>query len=235
MQHNLMAVILLIGLQPVVHAQKYSSGDRHILIKIYQNTDYVRLQKEVWSEPQQRYVRSDNFQLYLNRFSVALQMRTPKDWEQELEAFYSNEAVSIAWEQKLGHRPSNFSTRITFLSLQYELLKSFNTADKFSFLLGGGVSPYFVLLEKTPYSTNSFPGEERLIGGTININGHTQYNFRYRWVIDLNLRLGLCDFRYQQTHVANPVLPISAQRSDSFEFKLLPQAYTLRLGVGYRI
>jgi hypothetical protein len=232
MRTGFLLIFLVIGVQTLVHAQKFFTA-RANYVKVYQNLDYVRFKTKVWSDQQQAYVSSDNFKLYFNRFSAAFQLSKER-WTHEFELSYSGEAVPIAWEQQIGYRTQYFSNRKTFVSLQYELLETFDR-NNFNFLLGGGFSPYFFLFKSTPYLTSNFPAEQMLLGSTVNITGHAQYNLHHRWIIDLNLRFGLCDFRYEQVNIQNPQIPVSQQRVDTFEFKLLPQAYTLKLGVGYRI
>jgi hypothetical protein len=203
-------------------------------LKVYQNTDLVKVRRSAWSDQQQRYIPSEKYEVSFNRISIAVMKRTPK-WFQEIELSYSTNKAPISWEPR-PERPGYFSNKLKYLSIHYELGKRVKSMHKkMDFLIAAGITPYRLEFEKRPIVQNVYPSVQRYLGCTLSTNVHALYPLSQKLFVELNLKIGVFDFRQEQTRIENPAIPFRQQTSERFNYSFLQPAYTVRCGVGYRI
>jgi hypothetical protein len=202
--------------------------------KVYQNTDLVKMKRSSWSDLQQKYISSEEYELSFNRISIASMWRSPTLF-QEIEISYSTNSAPISWEP-LPERNGVFKTKLNFYSLQYELGKPLRIKQKnLSILISGGLTPYLLQFDKTPRNILTYPVSQQYLGITMSANSHLIYSLTKRILVDLSLKLAVQDLRYEKNRIKNPSIPLSQQTNEEYAYTLLPGAYTARLGVGYKI
>lgn len=202
-------------------------------IKIYQNTDIVKMYRSDWSNAL-GYVPSDKYEVSFNRISLAIMWNSPV-WFQEIEVSYSSESAPVSWSPRPEH-PGAFTNTLHFASVQYEIGKHITAPrKKIDFILGAGLTPYWLNFEKEPRISNAYRATQLYMGSVISANAHAIYRLSNRFLADLNLKLGLFDFRFNREHIYNPAIPVRQQVNETYSFDFLPDAYTIRVGLGYRI
>jgi hypothetical protein len=204
------------------------------VVKIYQNTDIVKIYRSEWSDLQQQYIPSEKYEVSFNRVSLAMMWNSPL-WMQEIEVSYSSETAPVSWSPR-PERRGVFTNTLHFASVQYEIGKHITASHrKIDFVLGAGLTPYWLNFEKEPKTSNAYTATQLHMGSTASANAHAMYKLSKRLLVDFSLKLGLVDFRFYRQQVHNPVIPIRQQVNDTYSFDFLPDAYTIRLGLGYRI
>jgi hypothetical protein len=168
-----------------------------------------------------------------NRFSLAMMWNSPV-WLQEIEVSYSSETAPVSWSPR-PERPGVFTNTLHFASVQYEIGKHITPRRKIDFVLGAGLTPYWLNFEKEPRIPNAYVATQLYMGSTVSANAHALYKLSKRLLVDVGLKLGLFDFRFYRQQIHNPAIPIRQQTNDTYSFDFLPDAYTIRAGLGYRI
>jgi hypothetical protein len=214
----------------VVLGNHYTMAQKGRFLKIYQNADYVQ-QESGYRNSQRLIATSQNYHLYLKRFSLSMSVIKLK-WAHEIEISYSHKSIPIVWSK--GYNDGSFRETTHFASFQYELLRSVSLSKKkLELLLGSGVTPYFLKFAKEPTVTDTYPLSQSHIGGTLSVNAHIVYHPIKKLIFDSNFKIGVYDARYISATILNPAIPSQQQRNDTMHYSFFPHAYTFRIGVGY--
>jgi hypothetical protein len=214
----------------------YSLGQNSFGVKIYQNTDIFETQ---YYESRTRNVtKVEN--LNFGRISLAMDIDTKKGYTHEIEFLIPEVSKSL----DDVHFPLNYKFRkdetfdgeASSYSLRYEVSKTLtNKAKRFSFLLGVGINPYYVHIEYEPNVETTYYWSTKLYGFALNITPRIKYKFSQRFSIDLNVPLKIYDLRGEKIRIKNPVIPIRQQTTNDYDNIFLESAYTIRLGLMYKL
>lgn len=202
-------------------------------IKIYQNTDIVKMYRSEWSNSL-GYVPSEKYEMSFNRLSLAMMWNSPL-WFQEIEVSYSTDRAPVSWSPR-PDIPGTMTKTLHFASVQYEIGKHITAPHrKIDFVAGAGLTPYWLNFELEPRIPNAYRATQLYVGGMVSANVHAMYKLSKRFLADLNVKLSFFDFRLERQHIYNPSIPVRQQTNDTYSFDFLPDAYTIRVGLGYRI
>lgn len=214
-----------------------SFGQKGFGIKIYQNTDIFKIQ---YFDNLTNEVEKFG-QLNFTRFSLALDIQSKKGYIHEIEFFvpevsksYDNLRYPMNYEFKKEW--PNFEREASSYSLRYELSKNLTKKTRrIGFNLGIGISPYYVLAESIPTAVNHYYSSTKLYGFVLNIVPRINYKITQRFSIDLNVPLKMYDVRVENTRIKNPSIPIHQQTKIDYSNHFFESAYTLRLGIMYKL
>jgi hypothetical protein len=198
-----------------------------IAIKLYQNLDYVKYNIEEGIYEQEP-------EIYFARTSLAIQFANRDDLFHELEFSYAQVAIPVV--HQVFPSVEFVDVNKDYVGLQYELNKVLVKGSDFRFSLGGGTLLYSLLTQRDPQTNvDVYFREDRYIGAVINLIPRIQYNISKQFLVDLNLKFGLLDVHYYERRINNPMLPMRQQLQKSCETDFLPEAYNVRIGIGYRL
>lgn len=214
----------------------YSYGQHKFGIKIYQNTDIYKTQYYESGINKLTNFNNVNF----NRLSLAIDIDTKNNFTHEIEFLIPE--ISKSTDDIQFPMSYEFIKDITFdgkassYSLRYELSKTLTRASgRFAFNLGLGVNPYYVHIEYIPNVETAFYASTKLYGLALNMTPRIKYKLSERFSMDLNIPLKIYDFRGERNMVNNPAIPIRQQITNRFNNIFLENAYTIRLGLTYRL
>lgn len=211
-------------------------AQREFGIKIYQNTDFFETVYDDYTLDISEQIRNVNF----SRVSLAFDIRSKKGYTHEIELFIPEIRKSLNHVQF----PMNYEFRkgddftgvVSTASVRYELNKSLTNEDKrFTFLLGAGINPYYVHIEYEPYNLFDFYTSQQLYGFSLNVIPRINYRLGQRLNMDLNIPLKVYDLLGETKRTNNPNIPIRDQRNTDWDHTLFETAYTIRLGLMYRL
>lgn len=121
-------------------------------------------------------------------------------------------------------------------SFRYELSKNFtNETKRLGFGIGGGINPYYVHIEYIPSTEAAFYSSTEFYGFVVNLTPRISYKLSNRFDIDLNVPIKIYDLRWEKIQVDNPAIPIRYQTFVDIDNIFFENAYTMRLGVQYRL
>jgi hypothetical protein len=227
-----MKKIALIAL--IASSATYSFGQRTFGVKIYQNTDIFATRYSESGIPGTTKVENLNF----GRVSLALNIETAKRVSHEIELLIPEvskplDKVQFPMNYEFG-KNANFDGNVSSYSVRYELSKAFTDEDqRFTFLPGAGINPYFVNIEYEPNVETSFYHSTTLYGFALNMTPRVKYDVSQRFSIDLNIPLKVYDLRAEHSMVKNPAIPIRQQTNNSESHIFFESAYTVRFGLMY--
>lgn len=215
----------------------HSFGQKSFGIKIYQSTDIFKVQyfDNLTNEVEE--VDQVNF----TRFSLALDLQSKKGYIHEIEFFvpevsksYNNLQYPMNYEFKKD-RP-NFEREASSYSLRYELSKTLtNKTRRIGLNLGLGINPYYILAENIPTAFNHYYSSTKLYGFVLNIVPRINYKISHRFSIDFNVPLKIYDLRVENNRVKNPSIPIHQQTKIDYSNHFFENAFTLRLGLMFKL
>ncbi|HEY5751202.1 MAG TPA: hypothetical protein VIU12_34300 [Chryseolinea sp.] len=205
-------------------------------IKIYQNTDLFENQ---YTDSRAKTVtKVDN--VNFSRFSLALDRETKKGYTHEIELLIpevSKSLDNIQFPMNYKFRQgTSFDGQASSYSLRYELSKTLTSKDKrFGFNLGLGVNPYYVHVEYIPKDERTYEVSTKLYGFALNVIPRMTYKLSQRFSMDLNVPVKVYDLRGEKTRIKNPNIPLSQQENTEQSSIFFESAYTVRLGVMYKL
>lgn len=125
----------------------------------------------------------------------------------------------------------------TALSLRYEYIINFfkMSESKIATSLGFAINPYFTQIKNKPHTTQAFPTSMSNIGVRGFLIPRLTYYVSSKCFFDFNIPLAIFDGINSATTIRNPQIKIKSQRTFEGDFKILPQQFSLRLGVGIKI
>ena|SRR5688572_8908766 len=214
-----------------------SFGQKNFGIKIYQNTDIFEIQ--YYESGTNKVEKFD--QVNFTRVSLAVDIDTKKGYTHEIEFLipevsksYDNIQYPMNYEFK--KEMPDFEGQASSYSLRYELSRTLtNKAKRLGFNLGMGINPYYVLVEYIPNVENRYYSSTKLYGFVLNMVPGIKYKLSQRFSIDLNVPLKIYDLRAEKYRVENPAIPIRQQTTIDSNNIFFESAYTLRLGLMYRL
>lgn len=214
----------------------YSFGQNNFGIKIYQNTDIFKTQYYNYTDKETTKIKNINF----NRASLAVDIETKKGYTHEIEFLIPEISKSLDHVQfPLNYefrKGTTFKATASSYSLRYELSKTLtNKAKRFALLLGVAINPYYVFEEYAPNTETTYYVSTKLYGSAMNITTRIKYKLSQRFSIDLNIPLKIYDLRAERTRVKNPNFPIHQQTWTNYSNIFFESAYTIRLGLMYKL
>lgn len=213
-----------------------SFGQKKLGIKVYQNTDIFETQYE---EVRSREI-SEFYTVNFNRISVAINIGTAKGYIHEIELLIpeiSKSVENIQFPLRYEFRKDpTFESKASSYSFRYELSRTFTKKAKgFAFDFGIGLNPYYVHIEYVPKVETTYYYSIKMYGLIMNLTPRIKYKLSDRLLIDLNVPLNIYDMRGETGHIKNPAIPIAQQTRSDYEFIVLQRAYTIRLGLMYKL
>lgn len=213
-----------------------SFGQKNIGIKIHQNTDLF--EAKYYESITGELTRFNN--VNFNRISFAVNIDTKQGYTHEIELLIpellkplDNIQFPLNYEFRKG---ATFEGQASSYSLRYELSKTLtNQTKRFCFNLGLGINPYYVHLEYIPNVETTFYWSTKLYGLVLNMVPRIKYKISQRIGIDLNVPLKIYDLRGEKNRIKNPAMPINRQTNKENNNIFFESAYTIRLGVMYRL
>jgi hypothetical protein len=205
-----------------------------IAIKVYHNTDIYKTRYKASGGVVQ--TSDDHFNM--NRFSLAIDVKTRNGFIHELELFvpeFSKTTDKLQYPMNYELLlSSGFEEEGNTYSFRYELSKQVLTmSDKFALNLGLGINPYYVAVDYRSQLEHQYSRSYKFYGGVFNIVPRLNFKLSNRFAVDLNVPLKIYDLRYSERRIDNPTLPIRQQTSKDTEHIFLEGSYTIRLGLLY--
>ncbi|TVQ13909.1 MAG: hypothetical protein EA361_09045 [Bacteroidetes bacterium] len=192
-------------------------------------------------DPYTRITEMSNWRIFHPTF--ALQWKTKADNYQEIEITFleinSNELRQIdvlyldnAYKKFFG----GIKVTTTHLSLRYEYIYRFTKAvdRRFDFSLGAGINPYFFNISEDPVISNQFPTHERNMGAFFHVVPRIQFNLSNKLYMDLNVPFCLFYYNHRRMEREDPQLTEELKILTFTDNTLLPEVYSVRVGVGFR-
>jgi hypothetical protein len=199
-------------------------------IRLNQNSDFFSV---TYRESTTSSYKED--QVRIGRISAAVTYFSGR-YTQELEVFlpqtYSSKPT-FPWPHDVRGNPSE--GRYSSYAIRYTISRNvYSFTKSLSLSMGGGLNAYFLNDKNVPLVSNWFPVSNYMIGISLNaIPGiNLQASKRLSFVLDCPLKI--LDFYHETVHTKNPAIPVRQQKIRSFETDYFMNAFTVRLGVGYR-
>ena len=214
----------------------YSFGQNKFGVTIYQNTDIFETQYYESRTMEMTKVKNVNF----NRITFAVDIDTKKGYTHEIEFLIpeiSKPLENIQYPLKYEFRKDEtFDGEASSYSFRYEVSKTLtNKAKRFSFLLGAGINPYYVHIEYEPNVETTYYSSTQLYGFALNVTPRIRYKVSQRFSVDLNVPLKIYDLRGEKNKTENPAIPIRQQTTNEYSNIFFENAYTIRLGLMYKL
>jgi hypothetical protein len=202
----------------VVHSQ--------ITLKLYENIDYATNPENTNSDD----VKST---LHFSRLSFGVQFQQKKPYFQEFELSFSQKAVPVV---HVDHKSDNVDIDKYYLGIQYEVNRFVTNADnRLRFSLGGGTLLYYLFEKRTPENNDYYHHKHQYLGMTINLVPRLAYEISHKLIAEISGKIGLFDIRQDWNKIYSQKFPIRPYRVSDTETEFFPKAYTLRIGLGYRL
>ena len=191
-----------------------SYGQNGLGFTFYQNTDIFRVQTIVL--PSHEVTRQN--QVNFGRISLAVELSTKKDYVHEIEFFLPEVdkpfdnlkflAQYYTWSHiKIERVVTSYSFRYVFG--KYLPSKS----ERFNFLIGAAINPYYVLQEFIPHSNATYYNSIKWIGAALDVTPGIRYKLGQHFRLGFSMPFGIYNFRFQEYRQDNPILPASQQRN----------------------
>ncbi len=214
----------------------YSFGQRSLGFTIYQNTDIFQVHYINLPSHQRTKESNVNF----SRISLAVELLTKKGFVHEVEFMLPEFAKPL---DKLKFPFQYYFVKSDLMeeigeaySLRYSFSKYLaSKSDRLNFIFGAGINPYFVLQEYTPTTPHSYYTSLKWYGIALNLTPGMYYKPGRHFRLGLNVPFRIYNFRIEKHRQDNPILPIAIQRYTEKKHLFFEPAYTIRLGLTYRL
>ena len=194
-------------------------------------------------DPYTRITEMSNWRIFHPTF--ALQWKTKADNYQEIELTFleisSNEFLRTRFDNEDLSYPSFYyeaGTKVTttHVSLRYEYIYRLTKAvdRRFDFSLGAGINPYFFNISENPVISNQFPTHERNMGAFFQVVPRIQFNLSNKLYMDLNVPFCLFYYNHRRLEREDPQLIDELKIQTFTDNTLLPDVYSVRIGLGFR-
>ncbi len=216
--------------------------DYKYAIKAYILTTFEEYSKlEFNSSP--NFVQTNTTQLQLLHPTIAFQWKTKKNNFHEIELTnltlnkVSTKTEFVNTTTGLAQMIGGDDITSTLIALQYEYILNFNKSKDHKLVpsLGFAISPYFKRNNYSPLVSNSFPASEMFLGARTSITPRITYFLSSRLFFDLNIPVCLFDTYYLSEKEENPSIAKNQRTTSSYNFALLPQIFSGRLGIGLNL
>ncbi len=176
--------------------------------------------------------------------TFALQWKTKADNFQEIELtfldIHSDEFLRTRIDNEDTYYPSYYEagTKVTttHISMRYEYIYRFTKAvdRKFDISLGAGINPYFSNISEEPAISNQWPTQERNMGAFFQVVPRIQFNLSSKLFLDLNVPFCVFNYNHRRLEREDPQLIEELNVQTYTDNTLLPEIYSVRIGVGFR-
>jgi len=125
----------------------------------------------------------------------------------------------------------------THISLRYEYIRTFSKKINSRFMpsLGFGILPYYQRNSYKPALSTDYIAKRTVLGAKGFLIPRVCYNVSKRLFVDLNIPMCFVDVNAKIDNLNNPNLPVSEQSNTITNAEMLPDFFSLRLGLGLRI
>lgn len=101
--------------------------------------------------------------------------------------------------------------------------------------IGFAAMPYFDRYRSTPYINADYPVTQTYIGVRSFVVPRITVPLTRRLSLDANIPITVADMSYIRENIADPALPVSAQRYGVLDFSMFSNYITARLGLSMRL
>ena len=150
---------------------------------------------------------------------------------------YDETTVSNTSSSALPSPISGTKVISSMVSIRYEYIFIFlkGSASRVIPSLGCAINPFYEHLKKNPLTTQAFPTTIVNFGSNGFLVPRATYYFSTKCFFDINIPIELFNLNNSASKVSNPQIPIKSQRTSDWNFHLLPEFFSLRLGLGIKI
>lgn len=219
----------------VLFAFSAVSAQSKIGVTIYQNTDRF----DVRYRNQQGAIEETDNRLNFHRFSVALSFNLGKKYTHELELFipeFSKDHDKLLFPLDMTiAKKSAYHEEANAYSFRYEVYRRLTKEKPIAFALGAAVNPHYRTIERIPSAPNWYPSNGKMFVASVNIVPRLQWTISKSLLLNLSIPFKVYDYIYSQQKVENPSIPVSQQKSGGSNHEFFREAYTVRLGLMWRI
>jgi hypothetical protein len=183
--------------------------------------------------------------LDFGHLSFAIEIDKAKFFSHELELlpFWIERNKELRYINYLDTVPTPFEMHITDGGKSTSIEIAFRYQANHFFRPGKLIDPYFGLSsqlyytfsEYSPYTAMTFPVREQNIGILLSFIPGITININQQIAIDVNVPLGIYDFKLNITIHDNPLLPSSDRKNSKFIGDLIPDYLNFRIGLIYSL
>jgi hypothetical protein len=198
----------------------------------FKSSQYSRYQNQ-----NTRYFTQDN-----TYPSVAINYKNKRKNQHEIELNRINITNTETLVERINgagdktYMPSQKITT-TQIRMRYEYILSFTKKHPVIFepSVGFAALAYYEKMNATPYQSTDFPTSVIYAGTRFALTPRVSINITKRVFADINIPVCIMDAGIAKQNIANPTLPMRAQRYSIADVELFPSYYSLRIGAGVRI
>ena len=221
-----------------------SNTDYKYGIKLYNLSRYEEIEKPKFlnSTTQNYYFdKKDNLQIFHQ--TVAFQWKTKKNNFHEIELvdmkFEKQKSITQIRNDSLHGimTVSGATLTETSIAARYEFTLVFNKQKDKRFVssLGFAASPYYLSYKSVPELSSSFPVAEKHIGLKMFVTPRMTYYFKKRMFFDVNVPVCISQTEFSQEITGDPSVPTAQRDISSFDARILPKLFSVRLGIGIKL
>ncbi len=131
----------------------------------------------------------------------------------------------------------NYKVNDTRLALRYEYIIALIKRDNAKLIpsVGWAAMPYYYRFAQVPYITSDYPITTTILGVRSFITPRMQLNVSKRVFIDANVPICILDMGTTKQDIANPTIPLWAQKYSIVDLQAVPRYFSARLGLGVKI
>lgn len=215
-----------------------ANGQRIWGIRLYQNTDFVRVEK---NQPFER-SSSQAWYSHADRFSLAITLTGEKKFVHELELMVpefnrSTDNVKFPYPYSTySNPPYNNNNSTDAFSLRYSISKTVVLAPKIWAGLGLALNPYYTRGRVSDDTGYFFSRSLSVVAVSFNLLPSIHYALSQRFSLSLSIPFKMYDLKYEKSRIGNPAVPIEYQYLvNGIEHDFLDRAYTIRLGLHFNL
>jgi len=204
-----------------------SGQDKFKAIKLFSGYDYSRQSETVRNNKQ--FDSSGKFDLLSSiSFSLGENLTFHEIELYQLKAGFRQNQNQVNGITTNGEKV--FETEI-FLRYSYNIRFS-SSGKRFSYILGAGLSPYYMGSKSKPLFGNSFERKIQEFGFTVDLFPRINYSLSSRVFVELNFPISLFGGRIEEIEVEDPSIPVSEQDESNWNSNLFPTIFRPSLGLG---
>lgn len=125
----------------------------------------------------------------------------------------------------------------TNIAVRYEYIRNFckKANSKWMPALGFAAMPYYERTKFIPILSNEYINANTKTGMKAFLVPRINYAISSRFYIDINVPICVADMNIQKANYNNPALTVQQQKQQTTNFNLIPDSYSLRVGLGLNI
>ncbi len=233
-------MIFIVILNLPLNAQEHAVPGK-LKLKLHMNSIYERSSDNTYSgslDPGQSYIE-ERKDLDLGIFSVALEMiqtgRTSHQFELMPFRFRRQDVQENIIEGDLTRLESGGISTAFQSTLGYQYIYYFRSDKILRPYVGPAIQLFCDMSNYHPYFSLSYPVWELDLGLLMAATPGMEIKLGEKFSLDLNLPLGLYDFKLNSVRVDNPTLIINQRRTSRLIGDIPPGKFNLRIGLSYKI